>query len=229
MPWVSQKASWIGDNSPGPGVTPSMVVISEPAACAANIRQERTATPSNSTVQAPQTPCSQPAWAPLRSSRSRRQSSKVVRGSTSISCTVPLTLSSMRMGSSPLRIAKRIRDGARGQHGGDAAAIGRRGVQVVERVDIAERLLSRGADRFRVERAAGQLPLGALQANRMIGSGADADHDAFAFVVSAKLDLRRRRDESKIAAARIHLMKAAADLVALPTRESHGGQAGAFR
>src|SRR5664280_2810480 len=33
MPWVSQNASWITDISPGPGVTPSMVVTAEPCAC----------------------------------------------------------------------------------------------------------------------------------------------------------------------------------------------------
>ena len=64
-----------------------------------------------------------------------------------------------------LRIAKRIGDGARGQDGGDAAAIGRRGVQVVERLDIGKRFLDGRAYRFRVERAAGQLPLGIFKAN----------------------------------------------------------------
>ena len=45
----------------------------------------------------------------------------------------------------------------------------------------------------------------------MIGRRADADGDAFAFAVGAQLDLRRRRDEGKIAAPRIHLVKADAD------------------
>src|SRR5271154_261067 len=38
----------------------STVVTSKPSACTANIKQERTAEPSTITVQAPQTPCSQP-------------------------------------------------------------------------------------------------------------------------------------------------------------------------
>ena len=37
-----------------------------PSACTASIRQERTGSPSSRTVQAPHTPCSQPACVPLR-------------------------------------------------------------------------------------------------------------------------------------------------------------------
>ena len=85
-------------------------------------------------------------------------------------------------------------------------------MQVVERLDIGERFLDRRAHRIRFEGAAGQLPFGAVQPNGVIGRRADADGDPFAFVVGAKFDLRRRRHESKIAAARIHLMKAGADL-----------------
>ena len=78
---------------------------------------------------------------------------------------------------------------------------------------------------FGVERAAGQLLLGAVEPDRKIGRRADADGDAFAFAVGAKLDLRRRRDESEIAAPRIHLMKADADSFAAPDRKAHAGQA----
>src|SRR3989442_759163 len=79
MPWVSQNASWIGASSPGPGATPSIVVISMPSACTAKARHDRTATPSNSTVQAPHTPCSQPAWAVIvqRDLRGRRHEREV--------------------------------------------------------------------------------------------------------------------------------------------------------
>ena len=47
--------------------------------------QERTGRPSTSTVQAPQTPCSQPRWVPVRPQSSRIASASVRRGSTSIS------------------------------------------------------------------------------------------------------------------------------------------------
>ena len=48
--------------------SPSTVSTRQPSACTANIRQERTLSPSTSTVQAPQTPCSQPTWVPVRPS-----------------------------------------------------------------------------------------------------------------------------------------------------------------
>ncbi len=44
---------------------PSIVVTSPPSTVTAKSRHERTASPSSSTVQAPQTPCSQPTWVPV--------------------------------------------------------------------------------------------------------------------------------------------------------------------
>lgn len=49
--------------------------------------------PSSSTVQAPHWPWSQPFLVPMRSSRSRRASSRVVRLSTVRECVSPLTRS----------------------------------------------------------------------------------------------------------------------------------------
>ena len=71
------------DSSPGAGARPSTVVISCPSACTANIRHERTGAPSRRTVQAPQTPCSQPTCVPVRPSSWRRKSDSSRRGSTS--------------------------------------------------------------------------------------------------------------------------------------------------
>ena len=45
--------------------SPSMVCMLAPCACTASIRQDRTMSPSTRTVQAPQTPCSQPTWVPV--------------------------------------------------------------------------------------------------------------------------------------------------------------------
>ena len=42
-----------------------MVVMAWPSPCTASIRQERTGSPSSRMVQAPHTPCSQPAWVPV--------------------------------------------------------------------------------------------------------------------------------------------------------------------
>ena len=64
--------------------------IGLPSACTANIRQERTGSPSTSTVQAPQTPCSQPIWVPVWPQSSRMASASVRRGSTLIACARPL-------------------------------------------------------------------------------------------------------------------------------------------
>src|SRR5581483_8643235 len=207
----------MGDSSPGPGVTPSMVVIAEPSACGANIRQERTAAPSTSTVQAPQTPCSQPPCAPVSPSLSRKVSSKVVRSSTSSVCLAPLTRSSMR-----ISVCLGVGDGAYRERARCAAAILGRGVQVVERRDIGERGAHRLADACRIERAAGQLALGGVEPDRRFGRGADADGDPLAVAAAVQFDLRRRGDKGEIAAPCIDLMETAADL-ALPDRKAQAG------
>ena len=65
-PWVSRKACCSGWSSSGLSARPSTVCDLVPSAWTASIRQERTGSPSSSTVQAPQTPCSQPTWVPVR-------------------------------------------------------------------------------------------------------------------------------------------------------------------
>src|SRR4029450_2760957 len=61
----------------------------------AKTRQERTASPSSSTVHAPQTPCSQPTCVPVRPRSCRRKSERSSRGSTESSWRVPLTVTAM--------------------------------------------------------------------------------------------------------------------------------------
>ena len=51
-----------------------------PSACAAGTRQAQTCAPSSSTVQAPQSPASQPILVPVRPSSSRRRSASVSNG-----------------------------------------------------------------------------------------------------------------------------------------------------
>src|SRR5438094_221210 len=58
---------------------PSTVRTLVPSAWTANIRQERTGWSSISTVQAPQTPCSQPRCVPVRPQSSRSASAKLRR------------------------------------------------------------------------------------------------------------------------------------------------------
>src|SRR5690606_8669285 len=69
-----------------------MVVTSPPSAWTASTVQDLTASPSSSTVQAPQWLVSQPTWVPVRPSTSRRYWTSSSRGSTSCSWTSPLTL-----------------------------------------------------------------------------------------------------------------------------------------
>ena len=55
-----------------------------PSACTARTRHDRTAAPSSRTVQAPQTPCSQPTCVPVSPSAWRRKSESSSRGSTAL-------------------------------------------------------------------------------------------------------------------------------------------------
>ena len=65
-PWHSANACCTGPSEPSALVRPSTVVISQSTADTANIRHDRIGRPSTSTVHAPQTPCSQPTWVPVR-------------------------------------------------------------------------------------------------------------------------------------------------------------------
>ena len=76
-PWCSWNASWSGWSAVRR--RPSTVMTSAPSAWTASIRQERTASPSTRTVHAPQTPCSQPTWVPVRPRSSRRKSTRSLR------------------------------------------------------------------------------------------------------------------------------------------------------
>ena len=63
-----------------------------PSQAAARVMQERAGSPSMSTVQAPQMPCSQPRCVPVRSSPSRRKSARGVRASTASDTGLPFTV-----------------------------------------------------------------------------------------------------------------------------------------
>ena len=95
-----------------------------------------------------------------------------------------------------------------------AAAVFGRGVQVVQRLDIGERLAHRFVHRLGVERAAVNC-CSALSSR--IGKSVAAPTPMamrLACAVGAKLDLRRRRHEGEVAAPRVHFVKADADLAA---------------
>ena len=86
-----RKPSCSADSVPSGLAMPSMVVISAPAACTANMVQLFTDMPLRSTVQAPQCVVSQPIWVPVICRFSRMQCTSKVRGSTRPSTSAPLT------------------------------------------------------------------------------------------------------------------------------------------
>src|SRR5438552_679506 len=88
---------------------PSMVVICRPAAARSEVMQDRVATPSMSTVQAPHWPSPQPYLLPVRSRSSRRTLSRLRSGSASVLTLSPLIRSSVFLGieipqSRPIRV-----------------------------------------------------------------------------------------------------------------------------
>ena len=90
-PCIMRKPSCSADSVPSALATPSMVVISEPWACTANMVQLFTDMPSRSTVQAPQWVVSQPIWVPVSCRFSRMKCTSSVRGSTRPSTSAPFT------------------------------------------------------------------------------------------------------------------------------------------
>ena len=81
---IQEGACWSGC-SPVP-LRERLAVGSElPLAWTASMRQDRTGSSSSCTVQAPQTPCSQPTFVPSDRGPCRRKSERSVRGSTSAS------------------------------------------------------------------------------------------------------------------------------------------------
>ena len=137
-PWASCRARCTVLSSPSGGVKPSIVVTSPPSAWTANMRQARTAAPSNSTVQAPHTPCSHPRCVPVSRQSSRRKSASVLRGSTAAVRLVPLIVTVI-VASGTLGLLERLVPGFRCHGGADPGAVARRRVKILARVaDVAD-------------------------------------------------------------------------------------------
>jgi hypothetical protein len=90
-PCIIRKPSCSAESEPSALAMPSMVMISEPWACTANMVQDFTDMPSISTVQAPQWVVSQPIWVPVICRFSRMKCTSSVRGSTRPSTSAPFT------------------------------------------------------------------------------------------------------------------------------------------
>ena len=200
-----------------------MVVMVWPSPCTASIRQERTGSPSRRMVQAPHTPCSQPALVPVSPTFSRRQSSKVRRGSTSTVTLAPLTSSSTRMPPSR-RLVAGVRNGAPGERRRDAPAIGRRGMQVADRLQIGGSGFHCLAHRPVFQARSDQRLRDAVQTHRHIAGPAGAKREPSASAVGIERHLGGGRNKGEVAPARRHLVEAGADTALAPHRKAHGRQ-----
>ena len=157
-----------------------MVVTRAPSSWTARSRQLRALRPSTSTVQAPQTPCSQPTWVPVSPRSSRRKSASERRASTSRSTAAPLTVSRTRSALGRRRAGRHAREApdrraqrVLGQHGGEVAPVLGRGVDVVGRIAVAAaRRRPRGPAS---PRRAAPPPASASAARRRTGRSADAE------------------------------------------------------
>ena len=97
----SRKARCTGCNSPS-AANPSIVVTSASATVTASVMQASTRRPATCTVQAPHSPRSQPIFVPVSPNRSRKASSSVTRGSSTMTCALPLTRNVISRSSSNL-------------------------------------------------------------------------------------------------------------------------------
>ena len=174
-----------------------MVVIARPSACAVGTRQAQTCSPSSSTVQAPQSPASQPIFVPVRRSRSRSVSASEAKGRAWTVRRSPLTRRvkvrgrhaaiPLRPGRRPGEIGEAVGDErARRRHAVGAArphVVDRGKAGQVPRRDQARGFGARDADEFGFQR--GQAPR-----HRRAGPDRDARRDDAA----RRVRLDRRRD-----------------------------------
>src|SRR5436190_6106348 len=214
----------MGESSPLPGVSPSLVVTSDPWAWTANIRHDRTASPSTSTVHAPHTPCSHPRWVPVRVQSSRMKSARVLRGSMNARRTVPLTLT--LTGTSGTRGLLECGADCSGDHLHDhALPVPAAGVDVVggiETLGLGLGHLSKGVEAAVASRAReGGFHGGGLQWRAPDPNQPDARPPDLAAAVQLDGDGRARQGEVAVAAG--HLLDSKARLAG-PYGEVHGRQ-----
>src|ERR1700735_1335332 len=177
-----------------------------PSACAANIKQDRTAAPSNITVQAPHTPCSQPTCVPASNKSWRRKSLSSIRASTWRRYGVPFTVTVMACASvswasvATLRPLIRCSQGARGQDAGDMALILLAGVHVAARIDLV--LDERGCrlDLRRGDLAAGKRLARLRGEDRPVAGIAEADPRLATASVRIELHRAGDADDGEVAA-----------------------------
>ena len=225
MPWVSQNASWITDISPGPGVTPSMVVMAEPS----RLHGKHQAGAHRDAVEQHGAGAADAVLAAgMRAGQRQLVAQAIEQRGARLDVERAVFAVDVEFNAHalfPLRTLRRASATARA-----ARLIATRRRYAAEACRSASASMPASASVTAAFTAAGSsappvsLLLGAVEPQRKIGHRADADGDAFAFAVVAKLDLRRRRHEGEVAAPRIHLVKADADLFTPPNRKAHAGQ-----
>ena len=98
---------------PSPFASPSTVITSRPATWPTGVMQAQTCSPSSSTVQAPQSPASQPIFVPVRPSSSRKASARQASGAAWTSTARPVddasALGRRMLRGAPKRSASAIR------------------------------------------------------------------------------------------------------------------------
>src|ERR1700734_3308728 len=182
-----------------------------PSACAASIRQERTATPSKITVQAPHTPCSQPTWVPASRRSWRRKSLSSMRDSTRRRCCAPFTVTvTSCMSEATLRSLVCFGERALGQYAGEMPLEFFTGMDAAARIDGALNQFARFVDLRRADRPADERDAGVFGQDRLVAGVAQADPrlDASPIVIDAHR--AGHADQSEIAAPARHLHEAGA-------------------
>src|SRR5580700_7440243 len=159
--------------------SPSIVRISRPSTWPTSIRQEFTGLPSTITVHAPQSPTSQPSFAPVRLNWSRNSRSSVVSGATLALRVSPLSLSvTFTIGSlQSLRLGQRPRAFERSfcKHRDQIFSVLCRSAKIADGLGIVHGDAGRFRHRFRSDRAALEVSLGLHGANHLRRHGSERD------------------------------------------------------
>src|SRR5208282_6522336 len=193
------------------GARPSTVSIVWPSACAANIRQERTGTPSKITVQAPQTPCSQPTWVPASKRSCRRKSLSSNRASTLRRYGVPFTVTLISWVSvaTPRPFVGRV-ERACGQHAREVTLKFLAGMDAAARIDRALHQRRRRLDLLCADLPAGERLACFRRKYRPVAGIAETDPRLGTAARFVDAHRAGHADEGKIAASARHFQKTGA-------------------
>src|SRR5580658_3357509 len=176
-------------------------MITWPSVCAASIRQERTATPSKITVQAPHTPCSQPTCVPASRRSCRRKSLSSIRDSTVRRCCAPFTVTvTSCVSEATLRSRVRLGERALGQHAGEMPLKFLAGVDAAARIDGALNQFASFIDLRRADRPADERGASFFGQDRLVACVAKPDPSFGASSIVVDAYRAGHADQGEIAA-----------------------------